>query len=279
MAPWPTTSSPHDPRTTSPSGSGRSATGAAIRSATRPGRRSIRSRRCTGSADLGAYGVNFHDDDLVPPGSTRRRARGDPQAVPAGPGRDRHAGADGDDEPLLAPGVQGRRLHRERSRRAPATRCARRSTPSISGPSSAPTVFVMWGGREGCEADAAKDVPAALDCYAEARQHLLRVHPRPRLRHASSRSSRSRTSRGATCCCRRSVTRSRSSTSSSTPRWSGSTPSSRTRRCRACRSTTRSRRCCGPTSSSTSTSTARSRASTTRTSASGPRACATRSTS
>ena len=29
-------------------------------------------------------------------------------------------------------------------------------------------VFVMWGGREGVECDAAKDVPAALDCYAEA---------------------------------------------------------------------------------------------------------------
>ena len=29
-------------------------------------------------------------------------------------------------------------------------------------------VFVMWGGREGVESDAAKDVPAALDCYAEA---------------------------------------------------------------------------------------------------------------
>jgi xylose isomerase len=26
----------------------------------------------------------------------------------------------------------------------------------------------MWGGREGVECDAAKDVPAALDCYAEA---------------------------------------------------------------------------------------------------------------
>jgi xylose isomerase len=29
-------------------------------------------------------------------------------------------------------------------------------------------VCVMWGGREGVECDAAKDIPAALDCYAEA---------------------------------------------------------------------------------------------------------------
>ena len=30
------------------------------------------------------------------------------------------------------------------------------------------TIYVMWGGREGVEADAAKDVRAALDRYAEA---------------------------------------------------------------------------------------------------------------
>jgi xylose isomerase len=30
------------------------------------------------------------------------------------------------------------------------------------------SVYVMWGGREGCEADAAKDVRGALDRYAEA---------------------------------------------------------------------------------------------------------------
>ena len=30
------------------------------------------------------------------------------------------------------------------------------------------TVYVLWGGREGCEADAAKDIRGALDRYAEA---------------------------------------------------------------------------------------------------------------
>ena len=43
-------------------------------------------------------------------------------------------------------------------------------------------VYVMWGGREGVECDAAKDVPTALDCYAEAINLLLRLHRRPRLR-------------------------------------------------------------------------------------------------
>ena len=33
-------------------------------------------------AELGAYGVNFHDDDLVPVRLVARRARGDPEALP-----------------------------------------------------------------------------------------------------------------------------------------------------------------------------------------------------
>ena len=54
------------------------------------------------------------------------------------------------------------------TRRCVASRWPRRSTRSTSASSSAPSVFVMWGGREGCEVDAAKDSRAALDRYAEA---------------------------------------------------------------------------------------------------------------
>ena len=38
-------------------------------------------------AELGAYGVTFHDDDLIPFGAVGHRARGARQALPAGPGR------------------------------------------------------------------------------------------------------------------------------------------------------------------------------------------------
>ncbi|HEX5331961.1 MAG TPA: TIM barrel protein, partial [Cellulomonas sp.] len=41
------------------------------------------------------------------------------------------------------------------------------------------TVFVMWGGREGVEAEAAKDIRAALDRYAEA-VNLCCAHVRDR---------------------------------------------------------------------------------------------------
>ena len=104
------------PPTVSPSGSGPSAGRPATRSATprgtaRPGRGGAR------LAGLGAYGVSFHDDDLIPFGSDdadrgrhidrfTRRARGD-----------RPGGADDDDEPVHPPGVQGRR-------RSPATTAA-----------------------------------------------------------------------------------------------------------------------------------------------------------
>jgi hypothetical protein len=48
-------------------------------------------------ADLGAYGVNFHDDDLVPPGSTASEREGTPEAIAA-----LRAQVAGDDEQALA---------------------------------------------------------------------------------------------------------------------------------------------------------------------------------
>ena len=55
--------------TSSRSGCGPSATRRATRSATPRARRSTRSRPSYRLADLGAYGVTFHDDDLIPFGS------------------------------------------------------------------------------------------------------------------------------------------------------------------------------------------------------------------
>ena len=70
-------------------------------------------------AELGAAGVTFHDDDLIPFGSSDAdRAKHRP-ALPGGAGRDRPGGADGDDQPVHPPGLQGRRVHRERPGRAP----------------------------------------------------------------------------------------------------------------------------------------------------------------
>ena len=66
------------------------------------------------------------------------------------------------------PGVQGRCVHRERPDGSAATR-SRKTLDAIDlGAELGAAVFVMWGGREGVECDAAKDIPAALDCYAEA---------------------------------------------------------------------------------------------------------------
>ena len=66
------------------------------------------------------------------------RARGDPEAVPARARHDRHQGADGHDQPLLESGVQGGRVHRQRSRRCGGGRSRRRSTRSTWASSSAP---------------------------------------------------------------------------------------------------------------------------------------------
>ena len=141
-------------------------------------------------------------------------------------------GPDGDDEPLLEPGVQGRRVHRQRSRRSGATSLRKTLDAIDLGAELGASVFVMWGGREGVECDAAKDVrPRSTATRRRSTSCCAYIDDRG-YDDARSRSSRSRTSRAATCCCRPSGTRSRSSTSSSGPTWSGSTRSSPTRRCR-----------------------------------------------
>ena len=76
-------------------------------------------------AELGAYGITFHDDDLIPPGTSSTRSAADHRRVQGRAGRDRHGGADGDHQPVRRPGVQGRRLHQQRPHACAATRCAR----------------------------------------------------------------------------------------------------------------------------------------------------------
>ena len=65
-------------------------------------------------ADAGAWGVNLHDNDLVPidatPAERDRSSRSSSRPEGQRAGR-----ADGDDQPVRRSGLQGRRLHRQRS--------------------------------------------------------------------------------------------------------------------------------------------------------------------
>jgi xylose isomerase len=118
-------------------------------------------------ADLGAYGVNFHDDDLVPFGSTAA----DRDAVLK---RFRTALDDtGMKVPMATTNLFSRPVFKEGAFTAndPEVRrfAVRKTLDAIDlGAELGAGVYVMWGGREGVEADAAKDVRSALDRYKEA---------------------------------------------------------------------------------------------------------------
>ncbi len=228
--------------------------------------------------DLGGWGVSFHDDDLVPPGSTTGRARRHPRPLPQGPRLHRDGRVDGDDEPVLAPGVQGRGVHGERSRRPalrhpegdagdrPRRRARRpdtrllgwsRGRRSASPPSHRSTLWRAIARRStSC---------AATSAIAATRR--------------ASPSSPSRTNRAATRSCPPSATPWRSSPRSTSPRWSASTRRSPTRRWPDSASTTASPRRSTPASCSTSTSTPNRSGATTRTSASVRRGSRTPSSS
>jgi xylose isomerase len=118
-------------------------------------------------ADLGAYGVNFHDDDLVPFGSSA----GEREAILK---RFRRALDDtGLRVPMATTNLFSQPVIKEGAFTAndPAVRryAVAKTLDSIDmGVELGATVYVMWGGREGCEVDAAKDVRLALDRYKEA---------------------------------------------------------------------------------------------------------------
>ena len=117
-------------------------------------------------ADLGAYGITFHDDDLVPFGASeaeRNDIIGAFKAVL-------------DDTGMVVPMVttntfthplfkDGAFTSNDRRVRRYGLRKVIRNV-DLAAELGAKT-FVMWGGREGAEYDGAKDVNAALDRYRE----------------------------------------------------------------------------------------------------------------
>ncbi len=125
-------------------------------------------------AGLGAYGVTFHDDDLVPFGSSSSD-------------RDKHIARFKDalaETGLVVPMMttnlfthpvfkDGGFTSNDRSVRRYALRKVLRNL-ELAAELGAET-YVFWGGREGAEYDGAKDVRAALDRYREAID-LLAAH-------------------------------------------------------------------------------------------------------
>lgn len=118
-------------------------------------------------ADLGAYGVTFHDDDLIPPGS------GD-LARETAVARFRQAlDATGLVVPMATTNLfthpvfkDGAFIANDRDVRRYALRKTLRNI-DLAAALGART-YVAWGGREGAESGAAKDVRAALDRMKEA---------------------------------------------------------------------------------------------------------------
>ncbi|WP_086821135.1 xylose isomerase [Allokutzneria sp. NRRL B-24872] len=118
-------------------------------------------------AELGAWGVTFHDDDLVPFGADERERNQRVQAF-------RKAL---DSTGLVAPMVttnlfthpvfkDGAFTANDRDVRRFALRKVLRNIDLAA--ELGATTYVLWGGREGAESPAAKDVRDALARYAEA---------------------------------------------------------------------------------------------------------------
>jgi xylose isomerase len=118
-------------------------------------------------ADIGAYGINFHDNDVIPFGSdeaerTRiierfRKGLADTGLVVT------TATTNLFTHPVFKDG--GFTSNDRQVRRFALTKVMRNVELAVE---LGAQVYVAWGGREGAEGGASKDVPAALDRYREA---------------------------------------------------------------------------------------------------------------
>jgi xylose isomerase len=117
-------------------------------------------------AELGAYGITFHDDDLIPPGSSEdERKRIVTEFT-------RALEETGMVVPMVTTNLfsdpvfkDGGFTSNDRSVRRYALRKVMRNLDLAA--EFGAQIYVFWGGREGAEVDFAKDVRAALDRYRE----------------------------------------------------------------------------------------------------------------
>ena len=117
-------------------------------------------------AEMGVYGITFHDDDLIPPGSSAadrdriiaefKKALDDTgMAVPM-------VTTNLFQDPVFKDGAF---TSNDRSVRRYALRKVMRNIDLAA--EFGAEIYVFWGGREGSEVDFAKDVRSALDRYRE----------------------------------------------------------------------------------------------------------------
>jgi len=117
-------------------------------------------------AELGAYGITFHDDDLIPPGSSSsERSRIIEEFKTA-------LAETGMVVPMVTTNLfadpvfkDGGFTSNDRSVRRYALRKVMANMDLAA--ELGAQIYVFWGGREGSEVDFAKDVRAALDRYRE----------------------------------------------------------------------------------------------------------------
>ena len=118
-------------------------------------------------SELGAYGLTFHDDDLIPPGgSSSERQKVIDEFTTA-------LKETGMVVPMVTTNLfydpvfkDGGFTSNDRSVRRYAMRKVMRNMDLAA--ELGAQIYVFWGGREGSEVDFAKDVRAALDRYREA---------------------------------------------------------------------------------------------------------------
>ena len=107
-------------------------------------------------AEVGAWGVNLHDNDLVPIDATPAERDRIVSEFKKACEREWDRGSHGDREFCSTTRIPGRRIHRERPAGCVPTLFRKRCKPWTCGAELGAKIFVRRGGREGTETDACR---------------------------------------------------------------------------------------------------------------------------
>ena len=123
---------------------------------------------CDLLGDVGAYGVNFHDNDLIPIDATPQRAAEIKKEFRKGLKDNGLTGADGDDESFFSDPVFKDGAFTSNNAKIRAYAIQKTMHAMDLGAEFGAKIYVFWGGREGTESDATKSPVDAIKRFREA---------------------------------------------------------------------------------------------------------------
>ena len=126
-------------------------------------------------AEVGAYGVNFHDNDLIPIDATPAERDQIVKDFKAGPQRNRPGRAHGHHQSLLRSHIFKDGAFTSNDPKVRAYALQKTMNGMDLGAEFGAKIYVFWGGREGVETDACHQPPDGFKRFPRSLEFSMRI--------------------------------------------------------------------------------------------------------